>query len=199
MRGSSQFSFWISIALVKICFSCLFSGPRKNTFELVGTVLKFDTSSAYEPTIAFLPHLIELNWIRYGRNATHEAGMSYSDRLHHRKRYLPVVGEVIWRRCSDHRDNNCSPFLIKKSLPGLKNRISVRKDPFFDGDLLHVVSSVVKKRQEMFCGCSRFKFGVTVIYGRTVSLIRSFKLRFVSSMHCRLQRFRYVESCRWGF
>ena len=149
--------------------------------------------------VEFLVEFTQLNWIRYGRNATHEAGMSYSDRLHHRKRYLPVVGEVIWRRCSDHRDNNCSPFLIKKSLSGLKNRISVRKDPFFDGDLLHVVSSVVKKRQEMFCGCSRFKFGVTVIYGRTVSLIRSFKLRFVSSMHCRLQRFRYVESCRWGF
>ena len=40
MRGYPQFSFWISIKLVKICFSRIFSKPRKNTFELVGTVLK---------------------------------------------------------------------------------------------------------------------------------------------------------------
>ena len=39
MRGYPQFSFWISITLVKICFSRIFSKPRKNTFELVGTVL----------------------------------------------------------------------------------------------------------------------------------------------------------------
>ena len=32
-------SFWISITLVKICFSRIFSKPGKNTFELVGTVL----------------------------------------------------------------------------------------------------------------------------------------------------------------
>ena len=40
MRGYSQFSFRISITLVKICFSRIFSKPRKNTFQLVGTVLK---------------------------------------------------------------------------------------------------------------------------------------------------------------
>ena len=39
MRGNPQFSFRISIALVMICFSRIFSEPRKNTFELVGTVL----------------------------------------------------------------------------------------------------------------------------------------------------------------
>ena len=37
MRGYPQFS---SITLVKICFSRIFSKPRKNTFELVGTALK---------------------------------------------------------------------------------------------------------------------------------------------------------------
>ena len=40
MRGYPQVSLWISITLVKICFSRIFSKPRKNTFELVGTVLK---------------------------------------------------------------------------------------------------------------------------------------------------------------
>ena len=40
MRGYPQFSFWISITLVKICFSRIFSKPRKNTFELAGAVLK---------------------------------------------------------------------------------------------------------------------------------------------------------------
>ena len=39
MRGYPQFSFWISIRLVNICCSCIFSKPGKNTFELVGTVL----------------------------------------------------------------------------------------------------------------------------------------------------------------
>ena len=28
---------------------------------------------------------------------------------------------------------------------------------------MHVVSSVVRRGQEMFCGCSRFRFGVRVI------------------------------------
>ena len=40
VRGYPQFSFWISRTLVKICFSRIFSKPHKNTFELVGTVLK---------------------------------------------------------------------------------------------------------------------------------------------------------------
>ena len=39
MCGYPQFSFWISITLVKICFSPIFSKLCKNTFELVGTVL----------------------------------------------------------------------------------------------------------------------------------------------------------------
>ena len=34
-----QFSFWISVTLVEICFSRIFIKPRKHTFELVGTVL----------------------------------------------------------------------------------------------------------------------------------------------------------------
>ena len=38
--GYPQFSFWIWITLVKICFSRIFIKPRKNTFELVGIVLK---------------------------------------------------------------------------------------------------------------------------------------------------------------
>ena len=40
MRGYSQFSFWISIALVKIYLSCIIINRGKNTFELIGTVLK---------------------------------------------------------------------------------------------------------------------------------------------------------------
>ena len=41
LRGYPQFSCWISIALIKICVSRIFSKPRKNTFELVGTVLNY--------------------------------------------------------------------------------------------------------------------------------------------------------------
>ena len=40
MRGQAQFSFWISITLVKICFSSILRRRRKNTFELLGTALK---------------------------------------------------------------------------------------------------------------------------------------------------------------
>ena len=41
MRGYPQFSFWISVALVKIYISCIIITRGKNTFELVGTVLNF--------------------------------------------------------------------------------------------------------------------------------------------------------------
>ena len=44
MRGYPEFSFWISITLVK-AYSRIFSKSRKNTFELVGTVLKFRQES----------------------------------------------------------------------------------------------------------------------------------------------------------
>ena len=40
MRDYPQFSFWILITLVEICFSRIFKKPPKNRFELVGTVLK---------------------------------------------------------------------------------------------------------------------------------------------------------------
>ena len=39
MQGYPKFSFWISITLVQICFSRIFHKRRKNTFELVGTIL----------------------------------------------------------------------------------------------------------------------------------------------------------------
>ena len=40
MRGYPQFSFWISITLVKIYIPCIIINRGKNTIELVGTVLK---------------------------------------------------------------------------------------------------------------------------------------------------------------
>ena len=36
MRGSPQFSFWISITLVKIYISCVIISRGKNIFDLVG-------------------------------------------------------------------------------------------------------------------------------------------------------------------
>ena len=39
MRGYPQFSFWISITLVKINISCVIINRGKNTIELVGTIL----------------------------------------------------------------------------------------------------------------------------------------------------------------
>ena len=46
MRSYPRFSFWILITLVEICFSRIFSKPRKNTFELVGTVLNYGARRA---------------------------------------------------------------------------------------------------------------------------------------------------------
>ena len=43
MRGYAQFSFWISMTLVKIYISFIIINRRKNTFELVGTVLKLSS------------------------------------------------------------------------------------------------------------------------------------------------------------
>ena len=60
MRGYPQFSFWISITIVKICFSCIFSKPHKNTFELVGTVLNYGFSLSEGLTIC-LTQQIENN------------------------------------------------------------------------------------------------------------------------------------------
>ena len=39
---------------------------------------------------------------------------------------------------------------------------------FFRWELISVVSSVVRRGQEMFCGCGRFRFVVRVIYGTAV-------------------------------
>ena len=39
MRGYPQFSFWISITLVKIYIFYIIINRSKNTFELIGTVL----------------------------------------------------------------------------------------------------------------------------------------------------------------
>ena len=45
------------MTLVKICFSCIFIKARKNTFELVGTVLKAvkkNVRNAFETFVAVL-------------------------------------------------------------------------------------------------------------------------------------------------
>ena len=44
MCGYPQFSFWISITLVKIYIFCIIINRGKNTFELVGTVLNVPIS-----------------------------------------------------------------------------------------------------------------------------------------------------------
>ena len=59
MRGYPQFSFWISIALVKIYISYIIINRGKNTFELVGTVLKsmkLDPPDIAGKTTAFATH-----------------------------------------------------------------------------------------------------------------------------------------------
>ena len=86
--------------------------------------------------------------------------------------------------CSDHQEQLFCLFELKKPPWPYTNGVSVIKD-IFDGYQLHVVSSVVSRGQELFCGCSRFRFGVRVIYG---TLNRSFKRRFVCPMYCKLQR-----------
>ena len=59
MHGYPQFSFWISITLVQICFSRIFRKPRKNTFELVGTVLN------QLSVLAIFPSLPGIFWGKY--------------------------------------------------------------------------------------------------------------------------------------
>ena len=66
MHDYPQFSFWISITLVKMCFSRIFSKLRKNTFELVGTVLKvFDSFSVFIEPISYqrIFHLVSVLYI----------------------------------------------------------------------------------------------------------------------------------------
>ena len=59
MHGYPQFSFWISITLVQICFSRIFHKPHKNTFELVGTVLN------QLSVLACFPSLPAIFWGKY--------------------------------------------------------------------------------------------------------------------------------------
>ena len=61
MHGYPQFSFWISITLVQICFSRIFRKPRKNTctFELVGTILN------QLSVLACFPSLPAIFWGKY--------------------------------------------------------------------------------------------------------------------------------------
>ena len=59
MRGYPQISFWISIALAKICFSCSHK-PNKNTSLLVGTVLKK----------LYFKGMIHSSWKPYSENYT---------------------------------------------------------------------------------------------------------------------------------
>ena len=64
MRGYPQFSFWISILLVKICFSRIFSKHRKNTFELAGTVLGSRCNARVSRNHAKMRHPgLEFNWL----------------------------------------------------------------------------------------------------------------------------------------
>ena len=63
MHGYPQFSFWISITLVQICFSCIFRKPRKNTFELVGTILNQLSVLASFPSLP--PSLPAIFWGKY--------------------------------------------------------------------------------------------------------------------------------------
>ena len=53
-----QFSFWISITLVGICFYRIFNKPRKNTFELVArSLITRDVVSDDSLTVYSLPFL----------------------------------------------------------------------------------------------------------------------------------------------
>ena len=62
MRGYPQFSFSISITLVKIYISCIIINRDKNTFELVGTVLKC--------RILHVPNLMQMRKIYCFRSFT---------------------------------------------------------------------------------------------------------------------------------
>ena len=76
------------------------------------------------------------------------------------------------RRCSDHRDQLFCFFELKK-LPWPYGWSLGWKRFFRWGLIIRVVSSVVRRGQEMFCGCGRFRFVVRVIYGTEIKGLRS--------------------------
>ena len=61
MRDYPQFSFWISITVVKICFSR--SKPGKNTFELVGTVFNRGSTVAEVLFMLIIKHEQECSYM----------------------------------------------------------------------------------------------------------------------------------------
>ena len=72
MRGYTQFSFWISITLVKIYVPCVIINRGKNTIELVGTVLKKLHISLFFIQIEFFERKVErkLGRINYKSSET---------------------------------------------------------------------------------------------------------------------------------
>ena len=61
MRGYPQFSFWISITLVKIYIPCVIINQGKNTIELVGTILNGFLASKVMVTVNVRHHTVKVN------------------------------------------------------------------------------------------------------------------------------------------
>ena len=71
--------------------------------------------------------------------------------------------------CTDRRDQLVYLF----ELASLSLQIEFRlENIFFERDLLHVVSSVVRRGQEMFCDRYRFRSGVRVSMVRRCSFLK---------------------------
>ena len=63
MRGYPQFSFWISIGLVKIYISCIITHRGKKHLLLVGTVLKYNSMKTAEVSATMNLQPIQ-GWLR---------------------------------------------------------------------------------------------------------------------------------------
>ena len=108
MRGYPQFSFWISMKLVKIYISCIIINRGKNTFELVGTALNRKQT---RPFFMFQAHLLSYfgmrNCLVWKRFATMR---SYDNMFHGfcSKRKCFQQRLISFRSVLIESDNTCS-------------------------------------------------------------------------------------------
>ena len=92
MRGYPQFSFWISITLVKIYIPCVIINRGKNTIELVGTVLNSVTKR---------PEKFRIGW---DLSPLTKPANNFFSICHARDKFLPDM-QPVWSD-KKRRENN---------------------------------------------------------------------------------------------
>ena len=121
MRSHRQFSFRISITLVKICFYRMFTNRTKHTFQLVGTVLKARANGF----IILLQHpfaFVERCWLP-GWAKGFNTSTFHSTKLHERPGIQSQAAAAVVNMDTSLRD-----LLVRMRVPNNVEWVVIRMD-----------------------------------------------------------------------